>query len=806
MCPRATVVVLLALLFTAPSAAPSGGGPVVEAVEIVNNQLLQTDTLLFYIQTRPGDRYDVAKLREDFRRLWDTGFLDDLQIEAVDGPQGGKIVRFKVQERKRIQIVDFRGSKQLTSTNIEDELKKRDATIRVDTFYDPAKARRVESIIKEMLVLKGQPFAKVHHEAKAMGAAGQQLSFVIDDGPKTKIKEIVFDGNKVFSGRRLRWRMSKMKQAGFFNLSWLGGKSTYAESKWLGDDEDPRGDRGRIEDLYLNHGYVTVRVGNPKISYFDGKSGFIKKKPVKWMRLEIPITEGEQYRMGKLDFEGLKVLKESYVRGFFKLKEGAVYNESKFKKAYEKLRDLYGSLGYFQWTGGTQRKPDPERKVVDVTVRMEEDKQYLLGTLSFTGNDSTRDKVIRREVYLNEGEVFNTEALKLSIKRINQLGYFKPMEKPPDIRPTPGADNKVDVTFKIEEQNRNQFTFGGGVSGLEGTFLNASFSTTNFLGAGETVTLAAQTGRRSRNFQLSVSEPYFLDRPITVGADVFLRRLTYLSYGTFVGYGQQAQGVSVNTGVSLRGFTRLFTGYSYQVIDIYNLDEKTLQTLEASALATGTSLPISDPSYFGGLGRRYESSVSLTLNRDTVDNPYTPRSGMRHTLSFQLTGGPLGGSVDYLRPTLESVVYLPVGRKMALGLRGQAGWIRPFGDTSEVPYYQRYFLGGETQIRGVNVQSVAPFDPKTKTATGGDKFLLANAEYYFDFLSPLRLLVFFDAGQAYPEGQGFWWKTMTTSTGVELRFLMPVLNVPFRLIYAWNLNRDYYQPARAFKFAVGTTF
>ena len=161
---------------------------------------------------------------------------------------------------------------------------------------------------------------------------------------------------------------------------------------------------------------------------------------------------------------------------------------------------MYGTLGYFQWTGGTKSKPDPEKKVVDITVKMEEDKQYFLGRINFTGNDSTRDKVIRREIYMNEGDVFNTEALKMSIKRVNQLGYFKQMESAPDIKPSEDAENKVDVTFKVEEQNRNQFTFGGGFSGYEGAFLNASFSTTNFLGAGETVTLAAQTGSRTKNY------------------------------------------------------------------------------------------------------------------------------------------------------------------------------------------------------------------------------------------------------------------------------------------------------------------
>jgi outer membrane protein insertion porin family len=394
----------------------------------------------------------------------------------------------------------------------------------------------------------------------------------------------------------------------------------------------------------------------------------------------------------------------------------------------------------------------------------------------------------------------------MSIKRINQLGYFKQMESAPDIQPSQDADNKVDVTFKVEEQNRNQFTFGGGVSGYEGAFLNASFSTTNFLGAGETVSLAAQTGSRTKNYAFSISEPYFLDRPITAGLNVFLNRITYLSYGSTVGYGQQTQGLGVTTGFAVGRFSRVFMGYSYQIIDIYDVDQDALEALQRASQGTGNTLPIIDPSYIGEDGRRHESGVSPSFVRNTVDNPYQPRSGSRHTASVQLVGGPFQGTVNYVRPSLESIFYFPVKRRMALGLRGEVALIRPFGDTVGIPYYQRYFLGGETQIRGYDVRSVAPYDAENRTSTGGDKFLLFNAEYYFDVLGPLRLLLFFDAGQAYAPGQSFYWRTMSTSTGVEARFMMPVLNVPFRLIYAWNPNRDFYQPATTFKFAVGTTF
>ncbi len=811
----ASILFAVALALAAPGAAlaqPQGAqAPVIERIEIANNQFLQKETLLFYISSKPGDPFDERKLREDFKRLWDTGFLNDLRVEAIDGPRG-KVVTFFVEERRRIQIVDYRGTKELTQSTIEDELKKRDAQIKMDSFYDPAKARKVEAIIKEMLAAKGLPFATVKHEAKNVGASGQQLSFVIDAGPKAKVKEIVFEGNTVFSDDKLRGRMKKIKEPGFFNLSWLGGKTTYTEDKWLGGPEDPRGDRGRIEDFYLDHGYVTARVGQPRISYTDGKAGFFKKKPVKYMKLEVPVTEGAQYRMGTLKFEGLTVLKEDFVRSFFKMPEGSVYNDSRFKKAYEKLRDVYGSLGYFQWTGGTERKPDPERKVVDVTVRMEEDKQYFLGKLNFIGNDSTRDKVIRREIYMNEGDVFNTEALKMSIKRINQLGYFKQMESAPDIQPSQDADNKVDVTFKVEEQNRNQFTFGGGVSGYEGTFINASFSTTNFLGAGETFQIYVQSGSRTKNYSLSVSEPYFLDRPITAGADIFKRKITYYSYANVTGYTQESTGMSLVTGFLVGKWSRAFLNYTYEVIKLSEADPADVTNPFFPGLGGGNVIsgPNYDPLLFGDTANRTESRLTPNLVYNTVDNPYSPRAGMRHTASIMFAGGPLGGTVNYYRPSLEAIFYKPVGRRMALGVRAEWATIQQYGDTQVLPLYQRYFLGGETQIRGYDFRAIGPTDSQGR-AIGGNKFALFNAEYYWDVFGPLRALVFFDAGQAFLEGENIRVKDFRISTGAEVRFIMPVLNVPFRLIYAWNPNRKtlvekLYTPYSTFKFAVGTTF
>lgn len=789
---RQALAALLLTLLAGWAGAQALDEPVVALIDVQGNQFLQRDTLLYYVATKAGDRYDERRLRDDFRRLWDTGFLEDMILDVRDTPRG-KAVIFQVRERKRIQVIDYRGSKVLTTSNIEEELKKKEAALKIDTFYDLGKARRVEGVIKQMLIEKGRTFGTVKHDAKAIGTSGTQVSFVIDDGPKVKVKSIEFTGNQVFSDGALRKRMKKIKVGGF---SGLLGKNKYTEEKW---SDGPESDKARLLEKYLDNGYVTASVGDPQMTYTDGGS---KKKPVKWMHLTIPVVEGDQYRVGEVTMEGLTVFKPEALLPIFKLQGDDVYRESRIKKGFEKLRDLYGSQGYFQFTGYPQRKPDPVRKVVDVALTLEEDKRYYVGRIRFTGNQSTRDKVIRREIYMNEGEVFNTEALKLSVKRINQLGYFKPMEGAPEFALTEGKDDHLDITFKVEEQNRNQFTFGGGVSGLEGTFLNASFSTANFLGLGETLQLALQTGKRTKNYQLAVTEPYLFDRPITAGFDVFKRKLIVESYGYYQGYVDDRIGLSLTAGLPVSRFSRLFANYAYEVVNIDELPPE----YQVTPVDPGTT-----PVQYIDYGERRESRIGPSYVYNTVDNPWSPRSGSKLTVGAVVAGGPLGGTLDYFRPTLEVIKYVPHLRRTALGLRFETAWIQQYGDTESLPYYLRFRLGGETQVRGYNNQTIGPVDYSVNPplSLGGNKYLLFNAEYYVDVVGPLRALLFFDAGQAYLDSESIALKDLRISTGVEMRFLMPVLNVPFRLIYAFNPNRDprdRYTPSSTFKFAVGTTF
>jgi outer membrane protein insertion porin family len=397
---------------------------------------------------------------------------------------------------------------------------------------------------------------------------------------------------------------------------------------------------------------------------------------------------------------------------------------------------------------------------------------------------------------LVEAGIFNTQGLKNSVRRLNQLGYFKPIEGDAiGVEKTPGADNKVDIELKVEEQNRNQISFGAGASQYEGLFGNASFTTSNFIGRGETFSLQLQKGSRSSNYQMAFTEPFMFGKPITAGVSLFSRKIDYEIASATTDYSEVRTGFNLTTGIPLFRFTRGFMTYGYEVID----------TAASNTLRDALS---SDTSLTGRMlldeGRHTESSLTPSIVHNTVDNPFVPRSGMRLTGRYQYAGGFLGGTTDFIKPDLEAIVYVPVTRRTAFGVRAQAGWLWNYG-SADLPYYLRYFLGGETQIRGVDIRTVGPMNADN-VALGGTKFVLFNAEYYYDIAPQVRALLFHDAGQAFDENHAINLRELRTSTGAEIRITLPVIGVPFRLIYAWNLYRDTFQPARAIKFAVGTTF
>jgi outer membrane protein insertion porin family len=818
------------LLAIAPCFEKQGGASVIEA-----------QTYLYYIQTRasrpsqdvwvPYNETTEQQIRDDFKRLWATNFLDDLSIETKDYtfPNGvvGKVVVYNLEERQRVKIVDYVGTKQLEQTKIDEALKDQNIQIRLDSFIDDTMIRRVKGVIRMMLSEKGFLDSTVSHEIKPITGPSQKLvniTFHIDEGPKYKIRKIEFVGAKAVSSGKLASQMKETKA--MWPFSWITGRGVYKETKYEEDAE-------KVQAYYRDQGYITTQVGNPEIRTIETT----KDNKTRFIELRIPVIEGPRYKVAKLDFAENKVVKSEALKTLFEVKEGDYYSEKKIRKGLEKSREVYGTGGYWEFTGYPSFKrhdevdpADPPEKqeeakkskpIVDVTMHMQEGEQFFVNRVNFVGNSTTRDHVIRREVRVVEGAPFNTEALKYSVKRLNQLGYFKPIEpeKQTDavkVEKVAGQKNKVDVTLKLEEQNRNQLQFGAGYSEFEGTFLQFSFATSNFLGRGETLSTSILTGNRYKDYEVSFTEPFLFDRPITGGVNVFNRNINYPLQFT-----QVSTGGSMIFSFPVADFTRLYMGYSLENVRIKDLNPAFLDPntgkIDFTVLSNNPFLRdalLINPDGTPG-GRRIVSKVTPSLRRDTIDNPIFPTTGKRFTLAMDVAG--LGGNTKFIKPSVESIFYFQHTRKTSLGLRGQFQFIQGYGSGGgeNLPIFERLVLGGEYSIRGYDIRSIGPYaqDVNQPIVVGGNKSLLFNGEYTFQIAQPVRLIAFYDTGQVRDFGQQFAMNEWRSSTGLEVRFFMPVLNVPFRLIFARNINYNgvfdnSLNPEKKlrFRFAVGSTF
>ena len=379
--------------------------------------------------------------------------------------------------------------------------------------------------------------------------------------------------------------------------------------------------------------------------------------------------------------------------------------------------------------------------------------RYFINRITFTGNTTTRDNVIRRELRIVEAGAFNTMALKDSVKRLNQLGYFKPLEgEAVDVQKTPNADNKVDIGLKFEEQNRNQLTFGAGVSQFDGFFGQLSFQTSNFLGRGETFSVTAQQGNRAKNYQVAFTEPFLFDRPMTAGVDIFSREIRY--EGQFT---QASVGGNLVFGFQVMPYARMFVNYSLEQVEV-----KDLNPLYRDPLVLAGNPFLEDSLLIGQGGRRTISKIGPSFVYNTVDHPIFPTSGSRYSLNMDWAG--LGGNTNFVNPRAEAIWYIPIGakRRTSLGFRVQAEYIKPYGSTTALPIFEQLFLGGEYSMRGFDLRTVGPRDPVTGLVLGGNKSLLFNVEYLISIMGPVRLVLFYDAGQVRARGENLSWKMPVT--------------------------------------------
>ncbi len=770
------LLLCLACFTAAPFSAAQTTPPaqrLVEAVDIQGNRRLRDDDLLYYVQTRPGDNFEAAKLERDLRALLDLGFFDKTETRVLteEGTRGGVNIIFYVKELPIIRDLQFDGMKSVTESEALKAFREQRVGVSKESIFDPVKGRTAIRVLKELLAAKGHPNATIDLNTEEISATSIGVTFDIKEGPRVRVAKIEFDGNQVFSDGALRSQMKLVKASGLI--------SHFKSSDIL--------DRRKLEyDLQFlvrnymrSKGYLQARIGEPRVEGLGRRrTGFFLPLPFlssvdDTLRVTVPVTEGKVYRIGSLKVEGNSIFDEKIIQAILGVQKGDVANGERIGKALqEDLKKYYGGQGFIQYEYEIEPEfkdnpTNPKEGVVDFTINITEGKQFTLRRLEFNGNTFTRDRVLRREFLLNEGDIFNQRAFEISILRLNQLGYFEPVDKDKDADyRTDEEQGLVDTTVKVSERGRQQISFNGGVSGIGGSFFGLEYSTNNLFGRGESLALQLSAGNRQRSLSFSFTEPYFRDRPITLGFSIFSQNQKFFGEGSFL-----SQNIDVQRG--------LFGNVNDQL----NTDSSNLFTRNSTGISLFLSAPLSEFyrkrafTQLSRIGLSYQLSITSVQDpevnrsgdqttfipviyrqpnivtsritptfafdsRGFAKDPNDPVSGKQISLSIGLTG--LGGDVRSYAPSLSYTQYFKTRRKKSdnpesFGFRILAGTVGSIAQSNKirnanslafvdgVPVFERFFLGDEFTIRGYNVRSIGPVSPIDSYATTRNISLAQNA-------------------------------------------------------------------------------
>lgn len=839
----------------------------VESITVLGLRRMSTEAFLHAFGVKTGDPYDAERIRSGVKELWRLGLFEDLTVESEAAPGGGKALVVKVKERPAISSITYDENKVVTRTQIEDRYKERRIKLEPGRPLDMGTIFFAEAAIRDLLAEKGFLDSTVKADVRRVTETTRAVHFSIVQGGKTRIRHIDFVGNSLFSDRKLKKQL-KLTQERRFYWPW-SGKNLYHPLKW---DQDV----ASVRELYQNHGYLDVEVRPPVVEVRQtakparkpgqetpgaaaaeqpvpdtpsaaddrlpqteasstaqptpperqGKKKSAGKKArrsqdgggKRWVFLSVPISEGAQYRLGEIRFSGNEKFSDEALRALIPLAQGAVLNNGLLEFGIDRMTRLYEDRGHLYASVVRRLERRKDELVADVDVAVSEDQPYYIGRIQFLGNSKTRDRVLRRELQLLEGALFNRTLLERSKLKINQLGYFQVREDPV-IEPIEG-EQRIRVTFAGEEQGRNEIQIGGGYSGLEGAFFNGVYSTRNFLGRGQILSLALQIGGRSDRYQISFREPWFLNRPYLLGVSLFRRDTNFGST-----LRSTSDGFGVVIGKRLTRDSLLELGYDFQ-------------SVTSTSVGFGqNNLAVADNQI---------SSLTPAFSYNTVNNPYRPSRGRSLNLSFQAAGGGLGGDAAYLKPVTSFTSYhRAFGRRAFFGLHAEMGVVREFAGGSArnsatiegVPRYQRFWLGGDTlgprvfetrtitPRRYVRVQDGAVvevrgdirdlsgqgwvlnrFGVPDLVEVGGDRMYLFQSEFVMPLNEQAEVAFFFDAGDSLFEDTSFGFDTLRASTGVELRFHLPIFPVPLRLIYGVPVRKLEGDDTSSFTFSIGRSF
>ncbi|HEX8088232.1 MAG TPA: outer membrane protein assembly factor BamA, partial [Blastocatellia bacterium] len=753
----------------APATQSQNQNVTVEQVVIRSNRRIPESTIKIWIGTREGDPYNPAQLDRDVRALYAQGHFEDVKVYAEEGTRGGKIITFEVRERPLLLDIKYEGLKSIQQSTVLEEFRKRSVGLSKESQYDPVKAKRAAAVIKELLANEGRPEAKVEPNVEAISATAVGLTFKIEEGPRFRIADIEFEGNNIYSDDKLRANMKLVKQSGLFTT--FSSKDIYHKEKLMADL-----DRLRVL-VYADNGYLKANFGEPRVEEVGQVGSWVPLIGHKGrgLKIVIPIDEGRQYRAADIKVEDNAEFTADEIKSVIGLKPGdVVRGYSVINKGLDNLKKLYGGRGYIQFNASPQLEfhddaSDKEKGTADVTFVVEEGKQYSLRRLEFIGNTFTRDNVLRREVLLNEGERYNEQYWDLSILKLNQLGYFEQIKKEDATVNTNEKEGQVDLTVKVQEKGRQQISFTGGVSGIGGSYIGIDYSTNNLLGYGESLSLSLAGGNRQKIISFGFTEPYVKGRPIRLGFNLFYQDYQFLGqgfgsftqenfFGSFSGqslFTQKTSGASVSASAPLSFFTPRFRmgrfmylglSYSFRTTDIVdpgvNRDNDPNNDILVTFRQSGVT----------------QSTVTPTISYNTVNSSLDPSKGTAVTFGLSFSGGPLGGKVNTVEPTIEFKHFRPLfagkeasrlepGKTRALGFHALMSHIRTFGTPfvsnslsfiGGTPLFARFFLGGEDSIRGYNIRGISPTAPVRTTFTSRNVFAVDAVGNRLDIRNPGR--------------------------------------------------------------------
>jgi outer membrane protein insertion porin family len=859
-------------LFPRLALAAPQGGQVVEDIDVSGNRRIPTETVKSRIYTRNGDVYDEAALQRDLRSVWNSGYFEDVRMEREQSPKGWRI-HIYVREKPTIRTIDYKGLNAVSQSDVLDRYKKVKVGLTVDSPYDPTKVIKAKVVLQQLLSEHGRQFANITVQIQQVPPASVSVTFNIKEGPKIKVGKIKFQGNKHVSSRALTAAMKNLHPIGIPQSIFLEGifAKTFDSSKLEEDTE-------RVREAMQTYGYFKAVVDDPKTQLRDTHSKlhipFVQKGEGKVMDITMPIEEGDKFKLKAILFTNNKaILNTQLLRSLFPIKDGDTFNKQLVGKGLDNLRKAYGEIGFIDFTPVPTTDIDDAKKEITLNVEVDEGKPYYVRRIEFQGNTTTRDRVIRRELLVQEGQVFNSRLWDISVLRLNQLNYFDALKPEDDTeRKLDTQNGTVDLTVKVKEKGKNSIGLTGGVSGLEGSFIGLNYETNNFLGLGETLQLQANVGSLSRVLLFGFTEPYTFDRPLTLGFTVYSRRFDFnqarqasITAGQNLNLPQSVLNQLLNYNQSSTGFTASSTyllGHSFKRLGLtYSLDNTTIETFSDASRNLFQTLNfrnISGPNALNGI---ITSSITPSLSFSTIDSPIRPHRGKSFFISNEIAG--LGGNVKFYRPLVAFTEWKPLYHQNTLGVRLQASFINGFGG-SEAPPYQRFYMGGENDLRGFDVRTVSPYvfvstvqnialtnpdgspvpiDPSNPrrgnvtvplpvnniTLPGGDTQFVGNLEYRIHVIGPVTLAPFADLGMDFvtrdsqlkissdsltqlnstvfgcPAIVGFQCVggsllpvsgdlkpvagtnyVPRMSTGLELQVLLPIVQQPFRIYYAYN--------------------